>query len=184
MLPGSFVNGHPPSMQIRSETPADWVAVRAVHLAAFETPAEADLVERLRGRSFPYLSLVADDKGLIVGHAMFTPMLLPGHPRARLLGLAPLAVLPDRQRCGVGAALLEAGLMQARDIGAGAVLVLGHPDYYPRFGFEPASRHAIDCEYVKSGDAPEAAFMVIELVPGHLDGLAGTAQYHAAFAEL
>lgn len=73
--------------------------------------------------------------------------------------------------------------MQARTLGAGAVLVLGHPDYYSRFGFDPASQHAIDCEYVKSGEAPEAAFMIIELVPGHLIGMAGTVQYHAAFAE-
>ena len=127
-------------MLIRNETPADEAAIRAVNLAAFDTPAEADLVERLRGHTFPYLSLVAAKKGLIVGHVMFTPVRLPGHPRARILGLAPMAVLPDYQ-------------------------------------------HAIDCEYVKSGEVPEAAFMILELVPGHLDGLAGTVQYHAAFAE-
>ena len=114
---------------------------------------------------------------------MFTPVRLPGHPRARILGLAPMAVLPDYQHCGVGSALIEEGLMQARTLGAGAVVVLGHPHYYSRFGFDPASQHAIDCEYVKSGEVPEAAFMILELVPGHLDGLAGTVQYHAAFAE-
>ena len=170
-------------MLIRNETPADQAAVRVVNLAAFDSCAEADLVDRLRGQSFPFLSLVADDKGLIVGHVMFTPVLLPGHPRARLMALAPMAVLPDYQHCGVGGALIEEGLMQARTLGAGAVVVLGHPDYYSRFGFDPASQHAIDCEYVKSGEAPEAAFMIIELVPGHLIGMAGTVQYHAAFAE-
>lgn len=170
-------------MLIRNETPADEAAIRAVNLAAFDTPAEADLVERLRGHTFPYLSLVAAKKGLIVGHVMFTPVRLPGHPRARILGLAPMAVQPDYQHCGVGSALIEEGLMQARTLGAGAVVVLGHPDYYSRFGFDPASQHAIDCEYVKSGEAPEAAFMIIELVPGHLNGMAGTVQYHAAFAE-
>ena len=170
-------------MLIRNETPADEAAVRAVNLAAFDTPAEADLVERLRGHTFPYLSLVAAKKGLIVGHVMFMPVRLPSHPRARIMGLAPMAVLPDYQRCVVGGALIEEGLMQARTLGAGAVVVLGHPDYYSRFGFDPASQHAIDCEYVKSGEAPEAAFMIIELVPGHLIGMAGTVQYHAAFAE-
>lgn len=152
--------------------------MRAVNLAAFDSPAEARLVDALRGQTFPYLSLVADDKGRIVGHIMFTPVLLPGHPRARLLGLAPMAVVPEYQRSGVGTALIEEGLLQARDLGAGAVVVLGHPSYYPRFGFEPASAHGITCEY----DAPDEAFMILELAPGHLEGLAGTVQYHGAFA--
>ena len=167
-------------MLIRPETPADQAGVRAVHLAAFEGSGEADLVNRLRGRSFPYVSLVAVDKGRIVGHILFTPVLLHGHPRARLMGLAPMSVLPDYQRSGVGSALVEAGLAAARQAGAGAVVVLGHPAYYPRFGFVPASRHAIGCPY----DAPDEAFMIVELMPGHLAGLAGTVEYHAAFAAI
>ena len=167
-------------MQIRPETPADLPGVRAVHLAAFDGSAEADLVDRLRGRCFPQVSLVATDKGRIVGHILFTPVLLPGHPEARLLGLAPMAVLPDYQRSGVGGALVEAGLAAARQAGAGAVVVLGHPGYYPRFGFAPASPHGIRCPY----DAPDEAFMVVPLMPGHLAGLAGTVEYHAAFAPI
>lgn len=167
-------------MHIRKESPADWRAVHALYCAAFDTPAEAELVDRLRGRSHPYVSLVADDKGRIVGHILFTPVMLPGHPRARFLGLAPMAVLPDYQNSGVGSALVETGLLHARQEGAGAVVVLGHPGYYPRFGFAPASRHGLGCEY----EAPDEAFLVLELIPGHLDGLAGTLQYHAAFSEL
>lgn len=167
-------------MRIRNEVQADEAAVRELNLAAFEGAGEAALVDALRGKTFPYVSLVADDKGLIVGHILFTPVHLPGHPRARLMALAPMAVLPGYQRSGVGSALVEEGLRQAREAGAGAVVVLGHPSYYPRFGFVPASRHGIRCEY----EVPDEAYMVLELQPGHLDGLGGTVQYHAAFADL
>lgn len=164
-------------MRIRNENPADVAAVREVNLAAFDSPAEADLVDALRGHTFPYVSLVADDKGIIAGHILFTPVHLPGHPRARLMALAPMAVRPEFQRSGVGSALVVEGLHQAREAGAGAVVVLGHPAYYPRFGFVPASRHGIRCTY----EVPDEAYLVVELQPGHLDGLSGTVQYHAAF---
>ncbi|WP_079436813.1 GNAT family N-acetyltransferase [Zoogloea sp. LCSB751] len=164
-------------MRIRNETPADVAAVREVNLAAFESPAEADLVDALRGHTFPYVSLVADDKGIVAGHILLTPVHLPGHPRARLMALAPMAVRPEYQRSGVGSALVVEGLRQAREAGAGAVVVLGHPAYYPRFGFVPASRHGIRSAY----EVPDEAYLVVELQPGHLDGLAGTVQYHAAF---
>lgn len=164
-------------MRIRNETPADVAAVREVNLAAFESPAEANLVDALRGHTFPYVSLVADDKGIVAGHILLTPVHLPGHPRARLMALAPMAVRPEYQRSGVGSALVVEGLRQAREAGAGAVVVLGHPAYYPRFGFVPASRHAIHCSY----EVPDEAYLIVELQPGHLDGLAGTVQYHAAF---
>lgn len=167
-------------MMIRSELPSDTEAVRAVNLAAFETSTEADLVELLRAQASPLVSLVADDSGSIVGHILFSPAVLVGHPGVPIMGLAPMAVLPARQRGGIGSALVRAGLDACRQLGCTAVVVLGHPAYYPRFGFQPASRFALGCEY----DVPDEAFMALEVEPGSLVGKAGTIRYHRAFAEV
>lgn len=91
-----------------------------------------------------------------------------------------MAGTPALQRQGIGSALVRAGLGRCRDLGAGAVVVLGQPAYYPRFGFQPAVRFGIACEY----DAPEEAFMLIELVPGYMRGTVGTVQLHPAFKDL
>jgi putative acetyltransferase len=163
-------------MIIRPEREPDRDAVRRVHATAFTTPEEADLVDALRAGADPLVSLVAEDAGEIVGHVMFSPVTLPD-PRLRLMGLAPLAVVPERQRGGVGGALTRAGLERCREIGAGAVVVLGHPDYYPRFGFVRADAYGIGCPF----DAPAEAWMVAELEPGYLRGAGGTARWHAAF---
>lgn len=108
---------------------------------------------------------------------MFSPVSLSGHPGLKIMGLAPMAVLPVNQNKGIGSALVRAGLERCKDLGFGAVVVLGHPKYYPRFGFLPSSHFGIGCEY----DAPEEAFMVVELQPGYLRGSSGTIKYHAAF---
>jgi putative acetyltransferase len=165
---------------IRDEQPHDRASVRAVNTAAFETPAEADLVDALREQAHPVVSLVAEDAGEVVGHIMFSPVSLSGHPELRLTGLAPMAVAPAHQRRGVGSALVRAGLERCRQLGFGAVVVLGHPSYYPRFGFEPSVRFGIRSEY----EAPAEAFMLIELQPGYLQGAGGTVRYHAAFKDL
>ena len=164
-------------MIVRPESPADRDAVRRVHATAFTTPEEADLVDALRADAEPLVSLVADDAGDIVGHVMFSPVTLPDHPELRLMGLAPLAVVPARQRTGVGGALTRAGLERCREIGTGAVVVLGHPTYYPRFGFARADAFGVACQF----EAPSEAWMLLELVPGYLGGAAGTARWHAAF---
>lgn len=167
-------------IQVRPEHPADADAVRRVTRAAFGRPDEADLVDRLRQRAEGYLALVAVEAGEVVGHVAFSRVTVdpPGQALAAV-GLAPMAVRPDRQRCGVGSALVRAGLAACREAGAEAVFVLGDPAYYPRFGFRPAADSEIGNEY----GAPREAFMALELVPGALDGVAGTARYDSVFAE-
>src|SRR5262249_51272189 len=142
-------------MHVRAERVTDTRAVHALNCAAFETRAEADLVDTLRDSAKPIVSLVAEDAGIIVGHILFSPVTLSGNANLRIMGLAPMAVLPGRQRQGIGSALVSRGLDSCRQLGCVAVVVLGHPGFYPRFGFLPASRFAIGCEY----DVPDEVFM-------------------------
>jgi putative acetyltransferase len=167
-------------MLIRTEEEKDRPHVFALNAAAFETPAEANLVEALRQRARPVVSLVAEDNQTIVGHIMFSPVLLSGHPDVKIMGLAPMAVAPIHQRKGIGSALVRAGLEQCKQLGFGAVVVLGHPEYYPRFGFSPSSRFGIGCEY----EVPEEVFMATEQQPDYLRGKSGTIKYHAAFSDV
>jgi len=164
-------------VQIRYENEEDRTGVQTVNEAAFATAAEANLVIALREQARPVISLVADDGGAIVGHIMFSPVVLDGHPELKIMGLAPMAVLPERQRKGIGSALVRAGLDECNKLGFGAVVVLGHSEYYPRFGFLPSIRFGIGCEY----RVPEDVFMVKELQAGYLRAATGTIRYHAAF---
>ena len=166
-------------MIVRPEQSQDERAVRSVNLAAFETAAEANLVDALRQQARPLVSLVAQEGEEIVGHIMFSPVFLGGHAELNLMGLAPMAVMPAHQRKGVGSALVRAGLQRCRALGVGAVVVLGHPRYYPRFGFQQSNRFGIASEY----DAPPEAFMVLELQPSYLSGSSGTVKFHAAFQD-
>jgi putative acetyltransferase len=168
-------------MIVRAEETADYAAVERVVHAAFERPDEATLVARLRPLARPQVSLVAVEDERIVGHVLFTPVTIdaPSRPLGLLMGLAPVAVVPERQNAGIGSALIRAGLDQCRGLGAEAVVVLGHPPYYPRFGFVPAARFHLDSEY-GGGDS----FMALELTPGALAGLSGRVRYHPAFADV
>lgn len=165
---------------IRAETVADWDAVRELNVSAFDSPTEAKLVDLLRDKAPSYISLVAELDRNVVGHILFTPVTLSGFESAHIAGLAPMAVLPDFQRRGIGTALVRRGLEQCRQDGYGAVVVLGHPDYYPRFGFRPASEYGIKSEY----DVPSEAFMLVELQEQYLAEMRGTVRYHAAFGEV
>lgn len=163
---------------IRPESNEDRDAVRAVNTAAFGQPGEADLVDALRDAAEPCISLVADDDGEIVGHIMFSPVSVAGFPDARLMGLAPMAVVPVRQREGIGTDMATAGLERCRQADVAAVVVLGHAEYYPRFGFLPASRCGLESEY----DVPDDVFMALELQPDALRDITGTVRFHPAFA--
>ncbi len=164
---------------IRRENGDDRQAIRAVHLAAFDTPFEADLVDRLRGALDPWHSFVAETNGAVVAHVLFSPVTITPTPkhRASLVGLGPMAVLPDFQGQGIGSALADGALSALGDAQVDAVFVLGHPEWYPRFGFRPARRFGIEIAM----DVPAAAFMALELMPGVLLHLAGKINYHNAF---
>ena len=167
-------------MHIRIELPRDRQAVFAVHVAAFETGAEACLVDELRDSAADFISLVALFDKAVVGHILFTPVSLDSDPDARIMGLAPMAVLPERQGSGIGSKLVASGLHRCSDAGYAAVVVLGHPEYYPKFGFVPASQFGLGCEY----DVPDEVFMALELRSAYLAAVNGTVRYDKAFATL
>ena len=166
---------------IRPERPADASQVRHVNELAFGQPVEADLVERLRRGCTDSLSLVAEDDA-VVGHILFTPVVIESVGRRVLgMGLAPMAVLPDRQRQGIGSQLVRRGLEMLRERGCPFVVVVGHPEYYPRFGFERASMHGLASQWA---GVPEEAFMVLVVDVRAMAGVSGVAKYRDEFNEV
>ena len=166
-------------LEVRRENALDVAGIRGVLLDAFGQPEEADLVEALRrGASFmPELSLVAQAGDIVVGHILFTRLHVRGDERKPGLALAPMAIRKPFQRLGIGGQLMRAGLAAAREKGEPFVVVLGHPEYYPRFGFERASRFEIRAPM----DVPDAALMAMELRPGGLNGVSGVVEWAPEF---
>jgi predicted N-acetyltransferase YhbS len=168
---------HPWRVRPESGTGADAAAVRAVDLAAFPTAEEADLVEALRADPdawFGDLALLAEDeRGRVVGHTVLTRCHVGTSPA---LALAPVAVLPDHQGQGVGTVLVRAALAAARTRREHHVIVLGHPSYYPRFGFSRASVHGIKVAF----DVPDEALMALTL-DRSVPLPSGTIRYAAPF---
>jgi putative acetyltransferase len=142
---------------------------------------EANLVDTLRGVCTESLSFVAEDDS-VVGHILFTPVVIESAGRKIFgMGLAPMAVRPDRQRQGIGSQLVTRGLDILRERGCPFVVVVGHPEYYPRFGFEPACTHGLVCQWE---GVPDAAFMVLVLDVQTMAGVAGVAKYREEFNEV
>jgi predicted N-acetyltransferase YhbS len=169
------------NIQIRQEQKKDIDAVYSVVKSAFEKMEladgdEQDLVDRLRkSQAFiPELSLVAESDGKVIGHILFTKMKIGGHPS---LALAPVAVLPEYQKQGVGGKLIREGHRIAKELGFNSVILVGHPAYYPRFGYSPASKWKITAPF----EVPDKAFMVLELVEGGLTGVSGMIEYAPEF---
>lgn len=164
---------------IRDERPGDQTAVRLVNELAFGRADEADLVDTLRSTCPDALAFVAVDGDTVVGHILFTPVVVDsrGGPVTGS-GLAPMAVLPSHQGQGVGTALVRHGIKELRTRGCPFVVVVGHPAYYPRFGFELASRQGLTSQWP---DMPDEAFMVIVLDEGAMKGVTGVARYRGEF---
>jgi len=168
-------------VNIRFENSGDLTGVRHINIEAFDTDAEANLIEALRKSDIPIISLVADLNGEPVGHILFSPVALDGNrSNISIAGLGPMAVLPDRQNRGIGSRLVEEGLRQCKGSGYEVVVVLGHPNYYPRFGFLPSVNYGIKTEY----DVPAEVFMIKELQDGALVGCSGIVKYHQAFKDV
>ncbi len=163
---------------IRPEQPKDIPAIWQVNSLAFGRPDEANLVDNLRQAKALAVSLVAEDEGQIIGHIAFSPISLEQQPTPGLAAaLAPMAVLPDHQKQGIGQQLIRAGLETCRQAGFQIVVVLGHPSYYPKAGFQPASQYHITCPF----EVPDEAYMAIELIPGTIAAYRGKVTYHPAF---
>jgi putative acetyltransferase len=168
-------------MQIRSEKSGDMDKVWEINVAAFETDTEAKLVNALRESGVSYISLVAEVTGELVGHILFTPVeLVDDGSGLKLMGLGPMAVMPKYQNKGIGSQLVKEGLEHCLRQGYDAVVVLGHPEYYPRFGFVPSIKYGIKSEY----EVPDEAFMILELKKNSLKGKSGVIKYNPAFGSV
>ena len=166
-------------INIRQERPEDIQTIRQLLKRAFEKDyeGEAELVDRLRDADKVIFALVAETEGQVVGQIMYSPLILESAPEGfRGLGLAPLAVLPGYQGRGIGGRLLRESLQECREMGYDIVVLLGHPSYYPRFGFSKGSEHGLQNEY--GVDDP---FMVMELREGALAEVSGLVTFQPEF---
>jgi len=175
-----IINREKSVITIRHEKPEDSEAIYSVIEKTFKRDAEAKLAGKLRQACADHLSLVAEDNGAIVGHIMFTPAIIRNGKETRGMGLAPMSVLPSRQRKGIGSMLVRTGLDILRQQGCPFVIVLGHPDYYPRFGFQPAVRFNVKSQWE---DVPDEAFMILVLDENVMENVSGIAMFREEFNE-
>jgi putative acetyltransferase len=166
-------------IHIRLETPADIPHIRLVNERAFGQADEADIVDRLRRSDADMISLVADDGVGVVGHLLSTPAAVEaGGREVAGMALGPIAVLPDRQRQGIGSALITAAVEILRERGCPFVVLVGHPEYYPRFGFGRASEYQLTCQWP---GVPDDAFMAVILDRNAMRSVSGTVRYRPEF---
>jgi putative acetyltransferase len=165
---------------IRREQPQDVTEIRRVNVRAFGRDQEASVVDKLRKDCNSILSLVAFTDGKVVGHILFSPVVVEGkHGRLVGTGLAPLAVLPEYQRKGIGTQLMQMGISRIKEGGCPYIIVIGEPEYYTRFGFEQAGRFGISCEW----NVPYETFMILILDRKAVNGITGVARYRQELAE-
>jgi putative acetyltransferase len=162
-------------IDIRDERPGDVAAIREVNRRAFAQDEEGRIVDALRANGAATLSLVAIDDDVVVGHIMFSPLFV-GAVQGAALG--PMAVAPSQQRQGIGSRLVEIGIELLRSMGCPFTVVIGHPEFYPRFGFQPAASYGLTCEW----EVPAEAFLVKVLNSEVAEHLHGMAQYRGEFA--
>jgi len=170
-------------MIIRTENTDDFTSVYALHKRAFGQTEEPDLVDKLRlsDRFIPDLSLVAEIDGKLVGHILFTKIFIQSEGVNKdSLALAPMAVLPKFQKEGIGKQLIKSGIEKAKALGYESIIVLGHAEYYPKFGFMPASKFAITAPW----EVPDDVFMALELKDNALMSVSGLVNYAQAFMDL
>ncbi|MFH1484779.1 MAG: N-acetyltransferase, partial [Chloroflexota bacterium] len=168
-------------IHIREERPEDAIEIRSVNEKAFGQPQEANIVDKLRQSCSGLLSLVALVDGRLVDHILFSPVTIDSRGgNVQGMGLAPMAVPPAHQRQGIGSRLVQSGLDILRDRSCPFVIVLGHLDYYPRFGFEPASRFGIRSQWEA---VPDEAFMILIFDMSSMHGVSGVARYRSEFDE-
>lgn len=163
-------------IEIREEQPDDIAAIRDVNTRAFGQDQEARIVDRLRQNGAARLSLVATLRDRVVGHIMYSPIAVGESIVGAALG--PMAVLPEHQGQGIGSMLVRAGTARLEEAGCPCILVIGHPAFYPRFGFTPARAQGITCEW----DVPDDVFMVLVLDPLKMQGITGLARYREEFS--
>ena len=178
-----MVNQGLDKLSITEEFPENIPGIKSVNQAAFGRFDEANLVDQLRKTSPLFISLVAKIAEHVVGHILFTPVtyVQPDGFSLEGLGLAPLAVLPEFQGKGVGTALCWAGLKKSKAKGYPFIVVLGHPGYYSRFGFEPASKYNITCAF---DGIPDDAFMIRIVKQGMPTNLSGVVHYRQEFFDV
>jgi putative acetyltransferase len=171
--------GNALGIDVRHEQPGDEAAIRRVNDEAFGQPDESRIVDAVRAAGHSVISLVAVEGTRIIGHILFTPVSIEtAVPAPRALGLGPMAVSPEWQRQGVGSRLVKAGLDECRRLGHEVVIVIGHPEFYPRFGFRPGHAFGLRSTF----DVPDDVFMVAALTPGVPARLSGLVRYVPQFA--